>query len=98
MYKKPIFSLTFVLTLSLAGNVCSGQILIDDHFDGAGSDVGDAASVNGGFALTANSIASAATADESTSNAEVTTTGGANGNAGPNGKLPEFFRQGASWN
>ena len=82
MFKKLIHSLAFVLALSLVDNVCSGQILIDDHFTGDGLDVGDATSVNGGFTLTANSISAAAIIDEVGSNAEVTTTGGNNGNAG----------------
>ena len=82
MCNRTILLVACALALSPAGAVWSGEMLIDDHFDGQGVEAGDAESVNGGFTLTANSIASAATATESGSNAEVTTTGGANGNAG----------------
>jgi hypothetical protein len=82
MCSRTILLVTCALALSLAGGAWSGETLIDDHFDGQGVDAGDAASVNGGFTLTANSIASAATATEGGSNAEVATTGAVNGNAG----------------
>jgi hypothetical protein len=59
-----------------------GGIIIRDNFDGGGVEAGDGASINGGFTLTANSIAAGSPIAETDSYAEVVTSGGANGNAG----------------
>ena len=83
MCRKLICLVSFVLMLSLAGSAWSVQILIDDDFNGAGLDIGDAASVNGGFTLVTNALGAAeSTAVETGSNAEVSTLGANNANTG----------------
>jgi len=83
MCRKLICLASFVLVLSLAGSAWSLEILIDDDFNGAGLDIGDAESVNGGFTLVTNALAAAeSTAAETGSNAEVNTLGPWNSNTG----------------